>query len=255
MSLVLTALLAQAHPSVALLAAGEAPPAPHVAKSLQAPAAPIPGRGDTSAHRRRLAQSLQSPAGAMPQSQRFAKAPAADVQPVEAPALLRKALGELALQQVKAIDPAWSVEQRDCAGFIRFVYRQTFRRLSPQRLAAPLFVARDGTATDFVDAENLALGRSFTFLGRGAELREQLQTGDVLAFRQEREGGEVFHLMLVVRPQAALDARVVYHPGEPGAAVRQGALASLAREAPVEWRPQADNPSFLGFYRFTEWTR
>ncbi|MFP2930682.1 DUF1175 family protein, partial [Pyxidicoccus sp. 3LG] len=99
------------------------------------------------------------------------------------------------------------------------------------------------------------LQRSFVPLGRDDATRESLRTGDVLAFRQEHDSGPVFHLMLVVRPEdrAHAPARVVYHPGEKGAAVRTGILHTLATEAPLEWRPVQNNAGFLGFFRFKEW--
>jgi hypothetical protein len=63
--------------------------------------------------------------------------------------------------------------------------------------------------------------------------------------------------MLVVASadRAHTPARVIYHPGEPGADVRTGLLDELSRDAPAEWRPETTNPSFLGFFRFKEWTR
>ena len=92
-------------------------------------------------------------------------------------------------------------------------------------------------------------------LGRDEAALEALRTGDLVAFRQEQDSGPVFHLMLVVRPEdkAHAPARVVYHPGEKGAAVRTGVLHRLATEAPVEWRPVPQNTAFLGFFRFKEW--
>ncbi|MGZ3447400.1 MAG: DUF1175 family protein [Myxococcaceae bacterium] len=96
---------------------------------------------------------------------------------------------------------------------------------------------------------------SFVPLGRDVAARESLRTGDLVAFRQERDSGSVFHLMLVVRPEdkAHAPTRVVYHPGDKGAAVRTGVLESLVTEAPLEWRPVPQNTAFLGFFRFKEW--
>ena len=170
--------------------------------------------------------------------------------PVE---LLRQAVADTAIAQVKRIDEKWHPEQRDCAGLVRFSLRQAYRRVEPKRLESPLFLAATG-ATDFADAETL-LSYSFTGLGRDARSM-QVKTGDVLAFRQPRDSGDVFHLMLVVAPsdKAHGEIYVVYHPGEKDAPVRAGRMSELMREAPGEWRPVPENPSFLGFFRFKEWS-
>jgi uncharacterized protein YfaT (DUF1175 family) len=167
--------------------------------------------------------------------------------PVE---LLREAMAEVAVAQVRRIDEKWHPEQRDYAGLVRFSLRQAYRRVDPARLSKPLFTARTGP-TEFADAETL-LG--FSFVGLGREVRG-VRTGDVLAFRQPRDSGDVFHLMLVVAPadRAHGEVHVVYHPGERDAPVRAGTLSDLTREAPGEWRPIPQNPSFLGVFRFKEW--
>ncbi|MCU0701445.1 MAG: DUF1175 domain-containing protein [Myxococcaceae bacterium] len=174
---------------------------------------------------------------------------AAPTPPVE---LLRQAMAEVAIAQVKRIDEKWQPEQRDCAGLVRFSLRQAYRRVDPSRLERPLFTARTGP-TDFADAETL-LGFSFVGLTKDVSAAT-VRTGDVLAFRQPRESGDVFHLMLVVAPadRAHGEVHVVYHPGEKDAPVRAGRLSELTRDAPGEWRPVPQNPSFLGVFRFKEW--
>ncbi|NOK22365.1 DUF1175 family protein [Corallococcus carmarthensis] len=176
------------------------------------------------------------------------------VSPETRARLLRREVAQVALAQVKAPDAAWQPAQRDCAGLIRYAYRTAYRRVAAERLASPLWQDARGGPSDFADAESL-ISRSFVPLGRGADAREQLRTGDVVAFRQEHDAGPVFHLMLVVQPEdrAHAPARVVYHPGEAGARVRTGILDSLATEAPLEWRPVPANAAFLGFFRFKEW--
>lgn len=172
---------------------------------------------------------------------------------------LREVVGEVAVAQVRRIDPAWQPQQRDCAGLVRFAYRSAYKRLRPARLTTSLFVDH-GRDVDFADAEALITGGSFVLLGRDERARRQLQTGDVLAFRQDRGDDDiVWHLMLVVAPPGE-DPRVVYHPGhpepgEPAPAVRHGRLRELVTDAPAGWRPDVDNPFFLGFFRFAEWTR
>jgi uncharacterized protein YfaT (DUF1175 family) len=43
---------------------------------------------------------------------------------------------------------------------------------------------------------------------------------------------------------------VVYHTGEPAGAVRRVALAALLAHPDARWQPRADNPRFLGVYRW-----
>jgi uncharacterized protein YfaT (DUF1175 family) len=168
--------------------------------------------------------------------------------------LLRREVAQVALAQLQKFDPLWHPDQRDCAGLVRFAYRSAHKRFFPERLDQPLWQDVQGRPSEFADAETL-LTRSFVPLGRDEAAREALRTGDLLAFRQEQDSGPVFHLMMVVRPEdkAHAPARVVYHPGEKGAAVRTGVLHRLATEAPIEWRPVPQNTAFLGFFRFKEW--
>jgi uncharacterized protein len=166
--------------------------------------------------------------------------------------LLRQVAADTALAQVRAVDGRWHPDQRDCAGLVRFSIRQAYKRIAPKRLETPLFVSNTGP-TDFADAEALL---EFSFAGLGRDERKlSIKSGDVLAFRQVRESGDVFHLMLVVAPadRAHAETHVVYHPGEKDAPVRVGRLSDLMRDAPGEWRPAPENPSFLGFFRFKEW--
>ncbi len=167
--------------------------------------------------------------------------------------LLRQVTADVATTQAKTPDPHWDSEQRDCAGLVRFSYRQAYKRVAPERLKRPLFMTARGPS-DFADAETL-LAFSFVSLGRDDAALKSLRSGDLVGFRQPREEGDAFHLMLVVTPadKAHLEPYVVYHPGEKDSAVRVGTLSELARDAPGEWRPIAANPSFLGFFRFKEW--
>jgi hypothetical protein len=181
---------------------------------------------------------------------------AASPAPEALDALLRREVAHVSLAQVRRMDPTWHPEQRDCAGLVRFAFRGAYRRFHPARLSSPLWRDDSGAPSDFADAETL-LTHSFVPLGRDEAAREALRTGDLVAFRQERDAGPLFHLMLVVRPEdkAHAPTRIVYHPGEKGAAVRTGLLQSLATEAPLEWRPVPQNTAFLGFFRFKEWMR
>jgi len=182
---------------------------------------------------------------------------AAAASPAEPPpgvALLRQVAAEVALAQVRAPDPSWEPRQRDCAGLVRFAWREAYRRLAPGRLDRPLFLDEAGAPTDFADARAL-VSSNLRLIGRDDRARARLRNGDVLAFRQERPEGEVWHLMMVVLPGGGprSEARIVYHTGAKGEPVRVGRLDALAREAPLEWRPDPGNAAFLGFFSFKEW--
>jgi uncharacterized protein YfaT (DUF1175 family) len=170
--------------------------------------------------------------------------------------LVRRMVAETATAQLKAIDPAWDEDQRDCAGLVRFAYRTAFKRLDPGRAAHGPFRDAAGRAVHFADAATL-LRESFDRIGRDESARASLRSGDLVAFAREAEdGAPVYHLMLVVRAEDPAHGQilVVYHSGEKHAAVRAGTLDDLARDAPAGWRPLPENPLFLGFYRLKEWS-
>jgi uncharacterized protein len=183
-----------------------------------------------------------------------APAPVAAARSAPEPAL-RRLVAETAVRQARRIDPDWEERQRDCAGLVRFAYRRAYAQLSPARVSEGLFRDAQGRPAHFADAATL-LRQSFALLGRGEAARRAVRSGDLAAFAREDDGGPIFHLMLLVVPDdpAHAPALVVYHPGEPGAEVRMGRLDDLARDAPAGWRPVPENPLFLGFYRFKEWT-
>lgn len=169
------------------------------------------------------------------------------------PAMLKTIVAETAVRQAKKIDPAWHPKQRDCAGLVRFAYREAYRQFSPKRLERGLWKNASGERIAFADAETL-LANSFTRIGRDTNAMRRAESGDLVAFRQ-RDG--TYHLMLVVRtdgPKSG-DALVVYHPGDGGQELRVGTLRGLWRDAPHEWQPRPENGAFLGFYRFEEWSR
>ena len=179
--------------------------------------------------------------------------------PVPAPseALLRTWVAEAALRQVPRASEDWQVAQRDCAGFIRYAFRSAYLKSAPARVQRGLWRDARGRALSFADAGTL-LASNFVRLGRAPALVESLRSGDVLGFRQETASGEpTYHLMLVVRTadRAHAEPFVMYHPGQPGEAVRSGRLSALTRDAPLEWRPVPENAGFLGYFRFKEWMR
>lgn len=166
----------------------------------------------------------------------------------------------------------------DCAGLVRHAAREALRAHTPEwhrrialpggqtrteprvRLAAangvlPIFRVTDGpspTYAEFADARTI-LRLNATFISRDpASARE----GDLLAFQQSGQRLPE-HLMVFVGRSAYERGRgdwVVYHTGPDLAAdtpgeMRKATLADLRRHPASRWRPERDNPAFLGVYR------
>jgi len=186
----------------------------------------------------------------------------------------RESIVALALQQSRKISRAWDPAQRDCAGLVRFAYREALRQRTvaqrnrlevPDQLSLPplsgwgqrisgngakIWVAGyypDGKKilSEFVSAEALI---AHNFKHRSWRV-DDAQTGDVLVFSRPNRGENVFHLMLVAN-EGARSGSVVYHNGEKGknGQVRVVAMRELFESADVNWRPDRSNTSFLGVF-------
>ena len=180
----------------------------------------------------------------------------------------------------------WNEGQRDCAGLVRFSWREALRRhdrawllrmgesydpVAPDvraytlerspvgeklfRTAAGSFDAvnlSDGTFSEFADARTLKEFNS-RFVGRDAGRAE---AGDLLFFHQPWVQKYPYHVMLFLG-RARTDAGgaadwLVYHTGSSPAdagEVRKVRVSVLARHPDPRWRPVAANKNFLGFYR------
>jgi len=163
--------------------------------------------------------------------------------------LARFRMVQEALTQAESPRRDWDPRQRDCAGFVRLLYRKAIG--SPDAL----WRDRGGRAVAFVSAEEL-VAYNFSFLGREPEA-DGVATGDLLAFYcPEKPPADAWHLMVLLRPAGAVPGRllVVWHNGSAGAdaAVRKVWLDDL-RAGPPEWRPSAANPRFLGTFRWNGW--
>ena len=182
--------------------------------------------------------------------------------------------------------PEWNEEQRDCAGLVRFAWRESLRAhdrawllrmgdgydpVAPDvraytlerspvgeklfRTSAGTFAEpdlSDGTFSEFADARTLKEYNA-RFVGRD---QSRAEPGDLVFFRQPWVQKYPYHVMVFLG-RAATDSEgaadwVVYHtgssPGEAGE-VRKVRLAVLARHPDPRWRPVESNKNFLGFYR------
>ncbi|HZD32181.1 MAG TPA: DUF1175 family protein [Candidatus Angelobacter sp.] len=176
-------------------------------------------------------------------------------------------------------------EVDDCAGLLRYAYREALRphdaawakavelpaalsggeirqyQYPYTPLGAGLFRVREGgfTADDltngafaqFADAKTLWRQNSY-FVGRDIA---RARPGDLLFFRQESHDLP-FHAMIFLgasQIEAGSEPLVVYHTGPIGKSpgeVRRPTLAQLLNFPDQRWRPVPSNPSFLGVYRW-----
>lgn len=193
----------------------------------------------------------------------------------------------IAEAQFYSLSEEWNREQRDCAGLVRFAWREAlrphdrawFRRMDAdgydpvapdvraftlgrgpvgEKLFRTTFGAfkesdlNDGTLSEFADARTL---KEFNaeFVSRDPS---DAEPGDLLFFRQPFVQKYPFHVMIFlgrarVEPEGA-DDWVVYHTGASptdAGEVRKLRLATLARHPDPRWRPVVNNRNFLGFYR------
>ena len=191
----------------------------------------------------------------------------------------------IAEMQFYALSDEWNPEQRDCAGLVRFAWREALRthdrawyqrmgenyppvaadvsvKLDSEPLRDRLFRTAPGTYnsgdlaagkfSQFADAQTLKLFNA-TFVSRD---REQARPGDLLFFYQPFVQKFPYHVMIFLGDAYVADEGehdwVVYHTGaapENGGTVKKVRLAVLDGHPNKRWRPIASNPNFLGFYR------
>ena len=191
----------------------------------------------------------------------------------------------IAEMQFYELSEEWNTEQRDCAGLVRFAWRESLRKhdrawfqrmgqsydpvapdVSISLTSGPLgeklfrklpgnYTAHDiaeGKFSEFADAQTLKMFNA-TFVGRD---RQQAQPGDLLFFHQPWVQKYPYHVMIFLgEPRfASENARdwVVYHTGaspQDAGEVKKVRLAVLDQHPNKRWRPVPGNPNFLGFYR------
>lgn len=192
----------------------------------------------------------------------------------------------LAEDQFYRENNALNPEVKDCAGLLRYAYREALRRhdgdwatrlglraLQPipgvqqynypfTPLRANLFRLRPGSFSSedldadsfgqFADAENLLL---YNVVRIGKDI-VQAQPGDLLFYRQEDQGMP-FHAMLymgesMIEPDNESEY-VLYHTGPDGewpGEMRRRTVLELLRHPEARWHPVPVNPAFLGVYRW-----
>lgn len=193
----------------------------------------------------------------------------------------------LAESQLYKADPAWRADDHDCAGLIRFAYREALKqhdsnwlRSKPFLLDAAIpdvrkynypkvpllktkiFRTREGefretdlADTTFAVTAMAAKMRSYNtvFLGK---MLENVQPGDLLFYLNAGDVHMPHHSMIFIgdpRKPASLDDAVLYHTGprddEPGV-LKKVRLLDLLQHPEERWHPVPENHYFLGFYRW-----
>ena len=188
--------------------------------------------------------------------------------------------------QFYRLTPDWNADQRDCAGLVRFAWREAlrkhdrlwFQKMGPGYDAVASDVGRynldssplgeklfrinfgsykdgdlsSGAFSEFADARSL---RSFNtkFISRD---RQQARAGDLLFFHQPWVQKFPYHVMIYLgdsklSPEGSTDW-VVYHTGASptdDGTVKKVQLSVLDQHPNRRWRPVENNSHFLGFYR------
>lgn len=192
----------------------------------------------------------------------------------------------IAEMQFYRLSNEWSTEQRDCAGLVRFSWREALRRHDRQWLqrmgreyealapdvsaytlasnplgekmfragSGPLRKTEAGRAefSEFADARSLK-DFNCTFVSRD---RNEALPGDLIFFFQPWAQKLPLHTMIFLGEAHTASGGahdwVVYHTGathRDAGTVKKVRLSVLAQHPDKRWRPVESNPNFLGFYR------
>jgi len=192
----------------------------------------------------------------------------------------------LAEMQFYQLSEQWNVDQRDCAGLVRFSMREALRRhdrpwfqkmgqgyetvapdvagfdLDHNPLGEKIFRTdfgsfhesdlRNGRFSEFADGRALK-NFNTAFVSRD---RREAKAGDLLFYYQPWVQKFPYHVMIFlgaprVAPNGAQDW-VVYHTGSSPTdqgTVKKVELSVLDHHPDPRWRPVESNKNFLGFYR------
>ena len=157
-------------------------------------------------------------------------------------------LVSLALLQAENVSPTWEPAQRDCAGFVRFLYREAVTSEST------MWRDHSGHLVPYVTGAEM-IAYNFERLRPG----EEPKTGDILVYhRPDQKPADAWHMMMVLRSPHEFQQRalVIYHNGESGdkGAIRKLWLEDIEKSPFSEWRMNAANPNFMGVYRWKGWS-
>lgn len=198
----------------------------------------------------------------------------------------RKWFAAIAEMQFYHISDEWNVDQRDCAGLVRFALREALRKhhrqwfqkmgggyeaialdvraftLDTSPLGAKLFRTdfgsfqesdlTNGKFSEFADARTLK-NFNCVFVSRD---RRRAERGDLLFFHQPWVQKFPYHVMIfageALRDNEGAPDWVIYHTGSSPideGTIKKVRLSVLDHHPDKRWRPVENNPNFLGFYR------
>jgi uncharacterized protein YfaT (DUF1175 family) len=192
----------------------------------------------------------------------------------------------IAENQFYRLSDQWNTEQRDCAGLVRFAWREAlrhhdrtwFQKMGPGYQAIAPDVSRynleqgplgeklfrtsfgaykdgevsTGAFSDFADARTLK-NFNVKIISRD---RHNAEPGDLLFFYQPWVQKFPYHVMIFLGSAKLSNEQgsdwVVYHTGASPTdegTVKKVELSVLDHHPNKRWRPVESNPNFLGFYR------
>ncbi len=181
------------------------------------------------------------------------------------------AIVNLALFQARSISLNWAKEQQDCAGLIRFVYKEAIKKRTikqrnnlklPEKLNFPgvsnavrnifpffpdIWKISATHYSSFADAENLVMF-NFDYVSKNIN---DLMPGDLLVFNKNNSSLEPWHLMLYVGKEYNKPL-AIYHNGDKGkyAKIRIVSINDLSNSPDPQWMPNHNNPFFMGIYKW-----
>jgi uncharacterized protein YfaT (DUF1175 family) len=176
-------------------------------------------------------------------------------------------------QQLEGPSHAWEPAQRDCAGILRFAFREAWgphteawrNRLgfSAPSIAGEPSLAMAGpwrfafpTPEGWEPFAKGALLRRLACLPMGREVVEA-RPGDLVFFARGGAHAQPDHAMAFVRPDTDGQPVLLYHTGPEGSGatrsegeVRRVRLDELLHHPNPDFRPLPENPAFLGVFRW-----
>jgi uncharacterized protein len=199
-------------------------------------------------------------------------------------AAFRRWFVTLAAAQYPTPDPRWPEVHRDCAGLLRYAYKEALKAHGPgwrkgrelgtasapdvrkyrypavPLLGEHLFRVAPGPYDASVPPESTfsasASARWLLTANTVRVPRERALPGDLLFFEDLEARGMSYHSMVYLGDLGGLGPEIVYHTGpdsRPGGSrgiVKRLLFEDLLSHPDEKWRPRDDNPHFLGFYRW-----
>lgn len=154
----------------------------------------------------------------------------------------------VALEQSERPSPNWEPQQRDCAGFVRFVYKTALNAKDPLWSSW-----QEGERIPYANAE-LLVAKNFSKISNSPD--PTMKTGDILVYRRDGQKKEdQWHLMMVMESPWQQDKWLVtYHNG---AHDETGGVKKLWMNDLMdsEWQPTKENKNFVGVYRWNTWAK